>query len=231
VSTSSPRCTSRTLSAAPVVSALLFFSLTLARLDAQESVLRYTETHGQKISSVEYRVTRDEGDLTVTSTGGDTTDSIRWRSGAGTYDWQTTDPVEGSILHGQRDGNVIHVTGTLKKKPVDKDVRVDGAPWYQVFGPLIEELLPPGIAAREFWVLDPGDLGAHKMQVRRAGPERITIKGTVIDAAKIHFSPAGALAPFWGADFWYRSSDGMYVSSRLPEKGGVTVTAIEDPNQ
>ena len=230
VSTSSPRCTSRRLSSAPVA-VTLFCLFALVRLDAQESVLRYTETHGQRISSVEYRVTRDAGDLAVTSTGGDTADSVRWRSGTGTYDWQTTDPAAGTVLHGRRDGNVIHVTGTLKNKPVEKDVRVDAAPWYQVFGPLLEELLPPGTASREFWVLDPGDLAAHKMQVKRAGAERITIKGTAIDAARIHFSPAGALAPFWGADFWYRSSDGMYVSSRLPENGGVTVTAIEDPNQ
>ena len=243
VSTSLPRCTSRALSAAPVAATLLFFLFALAGLDAQESVRRYTETHGKKTSSVEYRVTRDGGDLAVSSSGGDTTDTILWRSGTangagagadigtGTYDWQTSDPAAGTVLHGRRDGDVIHVTGTLKKKPVDKDVRVDGAPWYQVFGPLIEELLPPGVAVREFWVLDPGDLAAHKMQVKRAGAERITIKGTTLDTAKIHFSPAGALAPFWGADFWYRGSDGVYVSSRLPENGGVTVTMIEDPNQ
>ncbi len=76
-------------------------------------------------------------------------------------------------------------------------------------------------------MLDPADLAAHKMQVRRAGMERITVGGQAVDAEKIHFSPAGALAPFWGADFWYRRSDHLYISSRLPEHGGVTVTTIE----
>jgi hypothetical protein len=69
------------------------------------------------------------------------------------------------------------------------------------------------------------------MQVKRAGTERITIRGSAVETFKIHFSPAGALSPFWGADFWYRQSDGTYVSSRLPENGGITVTTIEDPNQ
>jgi hypothetical protein len=225
----SPRSISRTLSA------LLFLSFASAGLHAQDSIRRYTETHGQKVTAVEYQVTRDEGDLAVSSTGGDSTNSIRWRTGTGagtgTYDWQTTNAAAGIDLHARRNGDVIHVTGVSKKKPVDRDVRVDGAPWYQVFGPILEELLPPGISQREFWVLDPSDLAAHKMQVKRAGTERITIKGVAMDAAKIHFSPAGALAPFWGADFWYRGTDGVYVSSRLPENGGVTVTAIEDPNQ
>ena len=63
------------------------------------------------------------------------------------------------------------------------------------------------------------------------GTERITLGGVMLDTFKIHFSPAGALAPFWGADFWYRQSDGLYVFSRLPEHGGITVTTIEDPNQ
>ena len=59
----------------------------------------------------------------------------------------------------------------------------------------------------------------------------ITIRGAAVDTFKIHFSPAGALAPFWGADIWYRASDGAYVSSRLPENGGTTLTTIEDANQ
>jgi hypothetical protein len=221
-SRSLPRC----------ISKLLFFlALSVVSLDAQETARRYTETHGQKVATVEYRVTRTAEEVTASSIGGDTTSSIRWHRGTGTYDWQMADPAAGSVLHGERSGDVIHVTGTLKNRKVDRDVRVDGAPWYQVFGPLLDELLAAGLDQKEFWVVDPGDLAPHKMQVKRAGRERITLRGSAIDAVRIHFSPAGALAPFWGADFWYRQSDGMYVSSRLPENGGMTVTTIEDPNQ
>jgi len=126
----------------------------------------------------------------------------------------------GSALHGVRTGNVIHVTGTLKNKKVERDVKVDPAPWYQVFGPLLQDLLPEGSPQTDFWVVNPDDLSAHKMQVKRAGSERITIRGAAVDTFKIHFSPAGALAPFWGADFWYRASDGAYVSSRLRKMAG-----------
>jgi len=210
---------------------LFLLPLALVRLDAQETARRYTETHGQKVTMVEYRVTRAAEDVTASSTGGDTTEIVRWHRGTGTSDWQMTDPAAGSVLHGERNGDVIHVTGTLKNRKVDHDVRVDGAPWYQIFGPLLDELLPAGMDQKEFWVVDPGDCAPHKMQVKRTSTERITIKGVAIDASRVHFSPAGALAPFWGADFWYRRSDGMYLSSRLPENGGITLTTIEDPNQ
>jgi hypothetical protein len=200
-------------------------------LNAQETSLRYTETHGQQVATVEYRVSRSGGDAAASSTGGAAADDIRWRQGVGTFDWEMSDAKAGSALHGQRTGDVIHVTGTLKNKKVDRDVKVDPAPWYQIFGPLLEELLPAGSAQQEFWVVNPDDLSAPKMQVKRAGTERITIRGAPVDTKKIHFSPAGALSPFWGADFWYRQSDGAWVSSRLPENGGITVTTIEDPNQ
>jgi hypothetical protein len=208
-------------------------------LGAQDISQRYTETHGAQVTTVEYRVSRSAGEAAASSTssptgsaaGSASTDAVRWRQGVGTFDWQMTDAKAGTNLHGQRSGDVIHVSGTLRNKTVDRDVKVDSAPWYQVFGPLLEDLLPAGSSQQEFWVVNPDDLSAHKMQVRRAGTERITIRGASVDTNKIHFSPAGALAPFWGADFWYRQSDGAWVSSRLPENGGITVTTIEEPSQ
>ncbi len=209
----------------------VFVFTSVSALHAEEVARRYTEAHGKDVATVEYRVSLEGGDAAVSSTESDEVDSISWRSGIGTYDWQMTDPEVGSTLHGQRTGDVIHVTGTLKGKKIERDVKVDPAPWYQIFGPLLQYLLPDGSPQKEFWVVNPGDLSAHKMQVRRAGTERITIGGVTLDTFKIHFSPAGALSPFWGADFWYRQSDAVYVSSRLPENGGITVTTIEDPNQ
>ncbi len=228
--TSLPRCISRPDTGTAILVVILS-AFSLVSLDAQDTARRYIETHGQKVTPVEYRVTRAGEEATAFVTGGDTTDSVRWRLGTGTYDWRMENAVAGSVLHGERNGDVIHFTGMLKNRKVELDVRVDGAPWYQVFGPLLEELLPAGASQKEFWVVDPGDLAPHKMQVKRASTERITIKGQAIEAARVHFSPAGALAPFWGADFWYRNSDGMYISSRLPENGGITVTTIEEPNQ
>ena len=227
MSRSSPRYISKPVSTVfPLAFALL--ALAAADLSAQAQIRRYTEARGAVVTTVEYRITRDGASILLSSVGGDSTDEIRWAPRSGTYDWRMKDFRTGDDLHAQRSGDVIHVTGTLKNRPVDRQVKVDGAPWYQIFGPLMEELLPAGSAQREFWVVDPADLAPHKMQVRRAGTERVSVRGTTVDAAKIHFSPAGALAAFWGADFWYRQGDGLWVTSRLPEHGAATVSTVEE---
>lgn len=227
MSGSSPKYISKP-TPAPFLPILALLILATADLSAQAIVRKYTEARGTMITTVEYRISRDGPSILLSSVGSDSTDEIRWTAESGTYDWRMKDAKTGDDLHAQRYGDVIHVTGTLKRRPVDRDVKVDGAPWYQIFGPLMEELLPTGSGQKEFWVVDPVDLAPHKMQVRRAGTERVAVRGASVDAAKIHFSPAGALAAFWGADFWYRLSDGLWVTSRLPEHGAVTVSTVEE---
>jgi len=193
---------------------------------AQESISRYVETHGAKSIVREYRIQRTAGAVEVTATGDGATEKVRWLV-TGTVSWQQSKPAEGTDFSAERSGDTVRVTGTFKGKKVAREIRIDAAPWYQVFGPLISELLPPGSSQREFWVVNPDDFSAHKMQARRTGLERIPLNGVPTDAQKVHFSPAGALALFWGADFWYRPSDAAYLYSRLPENGGVTVATLE----
>jgi len=214
--------------AAAVLAGLLLPGTAQAQAASASVTRTYTEAHGASLSTVQYRTTRDGTTIQLASLEEDSTEEIRWSPGMGTIAWKVTEPKEGNDFQARRSGDIIHVTGTLKGRAVDRQVKVDGAPWYQIFGPLMDELLPAGTGQREFWVVDPSDLVPHKMQVRRVGTERLTIRGAAVDTAKIHFSPAGALAPFWGADFWYRQGDGLWVTSRLPEGGAVTVSTIEE---
>ena len=210
---------------------VVFIGLWLAvlpglRLPAQDGILRYVETHGQRSYIMEYGVTRSAEGIDVTSVGGGLANRLHWVPGTGTVAWQQTDAAAGTDIRAERTNDTIRVNGRLKGKEVTREIHIDAAPWYQVFGPIIGELLPTGSDRREFWVLNPNDLAAHKMLARRAGSERIEINGALIDTFKIHFSPAGALAPFWGADFWYRPSDAAYLFSRLPENDALTITTI-----
>jgi hypothetical protein len=205
----------------------LFCTVLLSAADRDARI--YSEVHGSTTSVVEYAITRAGNAFDVTSTGGPVTDAIHWIPGTGTVSWKEIDPGSRIDMQAVRTGDVVHVTGTHKGVAVSLDVRLDSAPWYQIFGPLIAELLPGLTGQREFWVLNMDDLVPHKMLVRRVGQERIQIHGAAIDALKIHFSPAGVLAPFWGADFWYRPADNVYLYSRLPENGELTVSTIEDP--
>jgi hypothetical protein len=195
-------------------------------ISAEEGSFRYVEKHGSRSIAVACTVTRAADSVTVATTSEAVADEIRWERGKGTVAWTTKDAGGRTNLSARRSGDTITVRGTLDGRQVQRELRVGGAPWYQIFGPAIIDLLPPGTAAQEFWVVNPDDLAVHKMLVRRAGTERIEVNGLTSLAERIHFSPAGALAPFWGADFWYRVSDGAWIYSKLPEDGGITVTAI-----
>jgi hypothetical protein len=202
-----------------------------ALLRADPLVLKYLETHGAGSAVMEYGVATSLRGITVTSAGGGSSEEMFWVPGAGAMAWRQTETGTGTDLRAERAGDTVRFSGTLKGKSVSREVRIDAEPWYQIFGPIIGELLPPGRAQRDFWVMNPGDLAPHKMMVRRAGTEKITLGGVPTDAFKIHFSPAGALAPFWGADFWYRPGDSTWLYSRLPENGGLTVTTIAGPGR
>jgi hypothetical protein len=175
---------------------------------------------------MEVEVLRSAEGVKVRSEGGGRSEESLWVPGRGIISWRLTDPAAASDLRAERTGDLIRVTGSLKGRDVTRELRVDTAPWYQIFGPGITDLLSPDAGRMEFWVLNPDDLSTHKMLARRAGAERREIAGAQVDTFKVHFSPAGALAPFWGADFWYSPSDSAWLLSRLPENGGLTTTTI-----
>jgi hypothetical protein len=202
-----------------------------AFLDADQVAVKYLETHGAKSAVMEYGVASSTQGIRITSVGGGSAEEMLWVPGTGAVSWSQVEESTGTDLHGERKGDIIRFSGTVKGKSVSREVKIDGEPWYQIFGPIITELLPQEKQQRDFWVVNPDDLAPHKMMVRRAGADQITLAGAPVPALKIHFSPAGALAPFWGADFWYRPQDSTWLYSRLPENGGLTVTTIADPGR
>ena len=207
---------------------LVFLLLGMARALAEDAERRYVETHGDRTQIVRYGVVRTADGFSVSSVSPQSTEIGQWVTGTGLVAWEQKDPGKKNDLDARRTGDLITITGLLAGVAVNRTVRIDGAPWYQIFGPAIGDLLR-GQDRQEFWVVNPDDLAPHKMQVRKGGVENISVSGQSLSAQKVHFSPAGALAPFWGADFWYRTKDLAWVYSRLPEDGGLTVTALEAP--
>jgi hypothetical protein len=214
-----------------VLLSLCLFVPVCALSAADPVTVKYLETHGAKSAVMEYGVAPSAQGIRVTSVGGGSAEEMLWVPGTGGVAWRQTEESSGTDLRGERQGDTIRFSGTVKGKNVSREVKVDSEPWYQIFGPLITELLPSERQQRDFWVVNPDDLAPHKMMARRAGAEKITLAGVLTQALRIHFSPAGALAPFWGADFWYRPQDSTWLYSKLPENGGLTVTAIADPGR
>jgi hypothetical protein len=198
---------------------------------AQDEIRQYRETYGGRVSIVEYSVNRTAKEIAVRSSGGGVANEILWIPGIGTISWREKDAGLDNDLYAERTGDIIRMKGRLRGRETQREIRIDPLPWYQIFGPLIGDLLPPGLMEKEFWTINPENFTAHKMLVRRVGAEGLPFRGTRIDVEKIHFSPAGLLAALWGADFWYRQRDGAWLYSRLPDNGGVTVNELEEPGR
>jgi hypothetical protein len=196
---------------------------------ADEGTRRYEVIHGQRSGTIEYTTQRSDTGFRVSTIDTDSSETLLWTAAAGTTSWKLLDTRKQIDLEAVRSGDMIRVKGSLGGRTVAREIKVDPAPWYQVFGPVIDQLLPGLQGQREFWVVNPDDMSAHKMMARRAGTERISVRGTAVETIKVHFSPSGALAPFWGADYWFSAADTVYVYSRLPEDGGLTVTTIGEP--
>ena len=179
-----------------------------------------------ELPTVEFEVSRGAEGIKVASEGGGRSEESLWVPGRGIISWRLTDPAAGSDLRAERTGDIVRVTGRLKGREITRELKIDTAPWYQIWGPghrgsALLRHRADGILGSQ------SRRPCNAQDARPAG--RLGTPGNrraQVDTFKIHFSPAGALAPFWGADFWYRPSDSAYLFSRLPENGGLTITSI-----
>ena len=135
--------------------ALATAALCAVPLCAEEGVLRYVQAHGAASSAMQIEVSRSPDGMMVKSEAGGRSEESLWVPGRGTISWQLTDPAAASDIHAERTGDMIRVTGRLKGREVTRELRVDAAPWYQIFGPGIADLLSPDAARMEFWVVNP----------------------------------------------------------------------------
>ena len=197
------------------------------QLAAEQGAWRYSESFGQNTAWIEYSVVRTPQRVVVRSAADRVKEELEFVPGKGTLWWTKIGSHPGTNLRAQRTGDTIRITGTLKSAKVDKLLHIDSAPWYQILGPCIGDLLPQKMQSIEFWALDPDELAVHKMLAIRQAGERKEVHHVLIDTFKVHFAPMGIAGAFWGADFWFRISDSAYILSKMPDNGGLTETAID----
>jgi hypothetical protein len=195
------------------------------------TVLNYLEHRGSTTYVIEYRFTPHPDGIEISAEGDNRIDTIRWLNGTGVVFWYSRSKRAERDVKAERSGDSIKLEGTLKGKSVQKTFRLDSAPWFQILGTNIAELLPQGKESKEFWIINPTDLEAHKMEAKRTMGQEIEVGGKKIETFKVHFDAAGPLSAFWGTDFWYRNSDSVFVYSRLPELEGTTITELENPEK
>ena len=131
----------------------------------------------------------------------------------GTKQWALRDDKSNHDFVAKRDGELIHISGTFRGEPIDKEVDIDESVWFNKLDHGLSAFAVSDQEEISFWVLKLlSDLDPIKMIAEKEGTERITVDGTSYEAVKVklvidHF----ILSKMWSARCWYRTSDGLFL--------------------
>lgn len=109
-------------------------------------------------------------------------------------------------------GDEIVIEGMNEGEAVDerRELR-DDDPWIQSIEKSLEAFVLSDNDRMEFWTIQPDNLSLRKLLARRSGPETIEVDGESVEAWRVRISLPGVGSVFWGAKYWYRTSDGQFV--------------------
>ncbi|MFP4643924.1 MAG: hypothetical protein ACLFM0_06185 [Spirochaetales bacterium] len=132
-------------------------------------------------------------------------------------------------LVAEREGRRIDIRGTLKGRTIRRTERLDDDdPWVQSIEKSLEPFVLSDDETTEFWTLQPDDLTLRKLRARKRGREKVEVDGEKIEVWNVRISLPGVGSVFWGANYWYRTSDGQFVKYEGVRGGpGTPTTTVE----
>jgi hypothetical protein len=131
-----------------------------------------------------------------------------------TLSWKVMNAKAKTDYRGERTGEVLTITGTVKGETVSKELKLDALPFYNNPNLGLENFVRSGEEKREFRTLRPDNLKQYKMKASLKDTETITINGEEIEAVKVQWGLTGLKAAFFKQTLWFRKSDGVFMRSQ-----------------
>jgi hypothetical protein len=128
-----------------------------------------------------------------------------------TRSWKILDVAGNVRILAERRDNRIRVEGSVKGRQVQKEIAIDGAPWFQATSWSLRRFVLSGESEIEFWTLRPDTLKAYKVIAKRQTEEVVQLDKGAVPAVRIELRLTGMLAPFWKSRYWFRSKDGFFL--------------------
>jgi hypothetical protein len=125
--------------------------------------------------------------------------------------WEFRQDTAGSDLTARRTGNTIRLTGTFKRRKVDKKYTIDPRPWYQYPEYSLRDFVLSGEKRCEFWIISPNDLALFEFEACKMGTETVTLAERSVKARRVRIKAVGFYGNFWHADYWFSLQDGSYI--------------------
>ncbi|MFZ5563603.1 MAG: hypothetical protein ACOZBW_06075 [Thermodesulfobacteriota bacterium] len=197
------------------VGAGIWLSLSVAVIGSGVERYQYRQCVASDLSDVEWCLEKgsqtrlvyvEKGERSVTTIDAD----------YATTRWEAVRPAEKTNVRAERRGNIIHLTGTFQGKTVNRRYTIDDKPWYQATSISFRPFVLSGEEKLEFWVLRPSTLEPHQVVARKKGVCTRSVLGQPVEIQQIRLGLPGVLAPLWGADYWFRKADGVFVKYEGP---------------
>jgi hypothetical protein len=131
-----------------------------------------------------------------------------------TRSWVMSNPGNDTEIRGERNGESLSITGTLRGEPVSKEIEIDEMPFYHNPSLGLEAFVRSGEKKREFRTLRPDNLEQYKMKAEVKETDMITVNGAEVEAVKVKWGLTGLRSMFFSRELWYRKSDGVFLKSQ-----------------
>jgi hypothetical protein len=110
-----------------------------------------------------------------------------------------------------RDSNILYIEGTLNGKRFDRFHPLDDRPWYQALSISLQKLIEGSKDNLSFWILHPGNLDLHSMQVSKIEKLSLEFYEHQIPAWQVEIRLTGWKAYLWHANYWFSVDDGRFL--------------------
>lgn len=152
----------------------------------------------------------------------ETGDTVRWRV-----------RYPNGVVTAERVGNTIRIKDTRNRDSVQREVRIDKAPWFQPLSYALGRFSRSHRDSVVFWTIRPDNLKVVKLRATNLGKEEARTQTGLVPARKVSITLDGFLSHFWEAHYWFRQSDGLFLRyegvNGLPGTPRTTIELAEAP--
>lgn len=144
-----------------------------------------------------------------------------------TQRWTLESPTERTSIEARREGNNILLNGRWQGQPIQEQLEIDAAPWYQALSLSLRAFLASSQDRMEFWTLRPDELKPLKLRVVKKGLETLWLDGRPTEAQRLELRLTGLGSLLGYSLYWFKTGDDLFLKYQGPNgMPGLKTTTI-----
>lgn len=193
---------------------------------------RYAEQIGSNSHEIQWVLEQKSQLRKLTTVRMDETSVSIHDESPSTVSWTFSKPSTDCQIMAKREGSTVHIEGTFQGEDLQKEFRIDDAPWCQATALALSSVMESDSEETTFWIIWTERLSPYKVTARKCGVEQITVQGKDVTAQKIEIRPTGLLSILWRGVYWFRTTDNVFLkyesATGLPGSKKTVITLISE---